>query len=309
MENDKKSFIDYFNDEQFRTNLESALTGLAAIVVVIITKGFVSGFSLDLFLTLEPYASGLGVAIASSLLQNNMITRGVYDEIGDNENITNELKEVETLDKQITDYEYAEYFCEGYNKSEFERLQKIETEKQTRHLKYVISVKKSAGGKYTKWQQKLDYVQEYGAVVKKYKRVGVQDLLSFQNDGELKGADKINFKVIKAQRKKLARSKITMFLLSGVIAGLPLVSGDYLGTALFLLIWIPTLTFQSFKVYANSRRVTKTTYYKSLVYKKNVLQLCIDSKPEYDRQREQAMQPKEDFTKDEVIELIETKKE
>lgn len=300
MKEEKKTVIEYFNDDQFRNNLESALTGLVAIFIVILTKGFISGFSLDLFLTLEPYASGLGIMIATSLLQNNMIIRGFYDEIDNNEDIKTELGTVEKLDKQITDYDYAEHFVSEYNKTEFNRLQKIVTDTEVRKLKYVISVKKSLGRKYTKYQRKLDYVKEYGGTVKKYKKVSVQDLLSFQSDGELKGADKLNFKAIEMQRKKLARNKFVMFALSGVIAGLPLVAGDVRELLLFLLVWIPTLAIKSFKVYANSRRVTKTTYYKSLQYKKNVLTLCVDSYKHWIPPVENSV-TEEDYTNNQVV--------
>ena len=297
----KKKLIDYFNDDGFRTNLESGFVGLVAIGIVIITKGFIGGFSWDLFLTLEPYASGIGVMIANSLIQNNMLVRGVYDEIDNNPDIKIELDEIDTLDKQITDYDYAEYFCENYNKNEFTRLQKQATEKQSRLYRYQISVKRSLGKNYDKIQIKYDNVLENGGTVKNYKPISTQDLLSFGNDGELKGADKINFKVIKAQQNKLIRSNAVLFLASGLLAGLPLVQGNTAETFGFLAIWIPALIIKAFRTYAKSRRVTKTTYYKSLQYKKNVLTLCVDNHKHY------TPPVKETFEKDSVVkvELIE----
>lgn len=301
MENEeKKSMMSYINDEQFRSNAETAVAVVAAILVVIITKGFISGFSWDLFLTLEPYASGIGVGVAASILHNNMITRGVSDEILDNEELSTLLDEVSDLDEKITDYDYADYFIEQYNIKEFERLQKLATDKATRSLKYAISIKKSLGRKYDKLQRKLDYVIEYGATVKGYHRVTLQDLLSFQASNELKGKDKINFQPIATQRKGLLRSQIVIFLASGAMAGLPLASGkNGKEVAAFLAVWIPLLFAKALRTYIRSRKITKTTYFKSLQYKKNVLKLCLDAEKHYTPPKE------ETFNKEEVVEVKE----
>lgn len=303
MEVEEKRLIDWLNDDQVRTNIESILTAVGAIAFVIITKGFINGFTWDLFFSLEPYASGVGVGIATALIQNNMLNRGVGDEIESNKNIQKALEEVEKLDVKITDYDYAEYFIQKYNDSEFKRLQKIETDKAVRQLKYTISIKKSLGRKYDKLQRKLEYVEQYGAKVKNYKRVTLQDLLSFQASNELRGADKINFRPIESQRKAMLRSRIVMFLSSGIMAGLPLSTmNNTTEIALFLATWLPILAITAFRTYNGTRRITKTTYYKSLQYKKNVLQLCVDTHATYVPPKE------EEFKKDDIIE-IEYKKE
>lgn len=282
MEEQEKGFMSWLNDETVRNNAESVITALAAIAFVIISKGFINGFTFDLFLTLEPYASGIGVGVATSLIQNNMISRAVPDEILDNVELSNIINDISKLDKQITDYDYTEYFIEEYNKKEFERLQKLATDSEVRSLKYRISIKKSLGRKYGKLQSKLDYVNEYGAKVKGYKRVSLQDLLSFQASGELKGKDKINFDPIGSQRKSMMKSRLVLFLASGLMAGLPLATGSN-GKELtvFLALWIPMLCVTAFRTYLTTRKITKTIYFKSLQYKKNVLKLCIDSYEHY----------------------------
>ena len=301
--NDKRTIISYINDEQVRSNIETVISMIAAFAVVIVTKGFMGKFEWELFISIEPYASAIGVGLAMSIMQNNMITRGVSDEIADNPPLLTLLDEVAKLDEQITDYDYADYFIEQYNNKEFERLQKIATDKEIRHLKYLISLKKSMGRKYYKLSRKLSYAIEYGAKVKNYKRVTLQDLLSFQASSELKGSAKINFDPIKTQRKGMAKGRVIIFLTSGLMAGLPLASSENkLEVLIFLSIWIPMLLVTAAKTYINSRKITKTTYFKTLQYKKNVLKLCIDAKAHYT--------PKEDLPRDEdanvdKMELIE----
>jgi len=277
MEN-KKKFVDFINDEQVRNNAESVVVAIAAIAFVIITKGFINGFSWGLFLTLEPYASGIGVGVASAIIQNNMINRGMPDEIADNKELQLVLKDVGLLDVQITDYEYAEDFLDGYNKSEFDRLQKKATDKEVRTLKYLISMKRSAGGKFDKLQKKLDYITEYGSKVKGYKQVTLQDLLSFQASNELSGKDRINFDPVASQRKGMIKSRLMMFIASGIMAGLPLVAGEN-GKELFifLCVWIPLLGLTALRTYIKTRKITASTYFKSLQFKKNVLILCIEN--------------------------------
>ncbi len=303
MEDNKKSIIDYFNDDQFRNNLESGVTALVAIAIVIISKGFIGGFTWDLLFTIEPYAAGIGVGIANSLLQNNMIVRGVADECENNEEIKKVLDSNENLSNQLTDYEYVEYFVDNYNKNEFAREQKLATEKEIKRLKYLVSIKKSNGKRYAKWSKKLDYVKEYGAKVKNYKPVTLQDLLSFESDGSLIGSAKLNFNPIRVQQKNMARRSIIIFILSGLVASLPLVTGNLGETAGFLLMWIPTLSIKAFRKYTSSRRITKTTYYKSLQYKKNVLTLCIESYKHY------TPPTKEEFHKEDVVEILQIKKD
>lgn len=271
-------WIDYINNEQIRNNAESLFVAIAAVAVVIITKGYISGFSWALFFTLDPYASGIGVGVATSIIQNNMIDRAIPDEVEDNEKLAKVLTEVADLDMKITDYDYAEFFLDGYNKNEFARLQKKASNKELRRLKYLISMKKSLGRKYVKLQRKLDYVNEYGAKVKNYSPVSLQDLLSFNAESELTGKDKVNYNPIKSLRKRVAKSRVKLFIASGFMAGLPIVSGKN-GKELFifLCLWIPLLGITALRTYINSRKIAKTTYYKSLQYKKNVLQLCIDN--------------------------------
>ena len=302
MEENKKNYIDWINDEQVRNNAESIIVAVAAIVFVVITKGFISGFSLDLFFTIEPYASGIGVGVATSLIQNNMLKRGIDDEITFNKAVEGLLKEIDTLDKKITDYDYAESFVDSYNKNEFARLQNIATASETRKFKYLISIKKSIGKNTKKLQRKLDYVVEYGAVVKGYKPVSLQDLLSFQSSNELKGKDKLNFNPVTSQQKTMIRGRITLFIASGFMAGLPLASGtSKMELLIFLAVWIPLLGITALRTYINSRKVTRTIYYKSLQYKSNVLKLCIDNYKNYTPTND------EPINKDNVIvqELIE----
>lgn len=274
----ENKWIEYINDEQVRNNAESIVVAIAAIAFVIITKGFISGFSFDLFLNLSPYASGVGVGVAKSIIQNNMISRGVPDEISDNKDLSTVLTDVAKLDVQITDYEYAEQFLEGYNKNEFARLQKVATDNEVRNLKYRISIKKSVGKNYDTLQQKLTYVIEYGAKVKGYVPVSLQDLLSFQAGNELKGKDRINFDPIAHQRKGMAKSNVMIFVASGLMAGLPLVAGENgKELAIFLAFWLPMLGLTALRTYIKTRKVTATTYFKTLQYKKNILQMCIDN--------------------------------
>ena len=298
MEDNKKSIIDYVNDEGVRSNIETVISMIAAFAVVIVTKGFMGKFEWELFISIEPYASAIGVGLAMSIMQNNMITRGVSDEIADNPKLLTLLDSVADLDSQITDYDYADAFIEEYNDKEFERLQKIASDKEIRKLKYLISIRKSMKKKYYKLSRKLSYVMEYGAKVKGYKRVTLQDLLSFQASNELKGSAKINFDPIKTQRKGMAKGRVIIFLSSGLMAGLPLASSENkLEVFIFLCIWIPMLLVTAAKTYIKSRKITKTTYYKTLQYKKNVLKLCIDAKEHY-------VKPVEPI-KEERVELIE----
>lgn len=299
MNEEKSKWIEYINDEQVRNNAESIVVAIAAIAFVIITKGFISGFSFDLFFNLSPYASGIGVAVAKSIIQNNMISRGVPDEISDNEDLSNVLDDVSKLDVQITDYEYAEYFLEGYNSNEFKRLQKVATDKELIRLKYLISIKKSLGKNYDKLQHKLDYVTEYGAVVKGYVPVSLQDLLSFQASNELKGKDRINFNPVSHQRKGMAKSNVMIFVASGAMAGLPLVAGENgKELAIFLAFWLPMLGLTALRTYIKTRKITATTYYKTLQYKKNILQLCIDNFKHWVPQQEETVK------QDDVIKQI-----
>lgn len=293
-----KKFMDFVNNEQVRSNAESAVSAIAAFLVVLITKGFMGTFEWGLFFTIEPYASAIGVGLAVSIMQNNMITRGVSDEIADNPPLLTLLDDVGKLDSQITDYDYADYFIEQYNKKEFERLQKIASDKEIRKLKYLISIRKSMKKKYYKLSQKLSYVIEYGAKVRGYKRVTLQDLLSFQASNELKGKDKINFDPIKVQRKGMLKSRMLIFISSGLMAGLPLASSENKWEVfIFLCVWVPMLCVTAIRTYIKSRKITKTTYYKTLQYKKNVLKLCIDAKVHYT--------PKEEpINKESVVEEI-----
>jgi len=307
MENNNRTLMEFINDEQVRNNAETVISAIAAFIVVLITKGFMGEFSWGLFFTIEPYASAIGVGLAVSIMQNNMITRGVSDEISDNPPLITLLDEVSKLDEQITDYDYADYFIEQYNIKEFARLQKIATDKETRHLKYLISIKKSLGKKYHKLQRKLDYVLEYGGKVKGYKRVTLQDLLSFQASNELKGKDKINFQPVTSQRKGMIRSRFMIFLSSGFMAGLPLASNENKWEVfIFLAIWIPMLAVTAVRTYINTRKITKTTYYKSLQYKKNVLKKCIEAKEYY-------VPPVDDdpfakYDKEDVVEIAQIEK-
>jgi len=298
MEDKGNKWIEYINDEQVRNNAESIVVAIAAIAFVIITKGFVSGFSFDLFLNLSPYASGIGVGVAKSIIQNNMISRGVPDEISDNKDLSTVLDDVSKLDVQITDYEYAEQFLESYNKNEFARLQKVATDKELRRLKYLISIKKSLGKNYDKLQRKLDYVIEYGAKVKGYTPVSLQDLLSFQAGNELKGKDRINFDPVSHQRKGMVKSNVMIFVASGLMAGLPLVAGENgKELVIFLAFWLPMLGLTALKTYIKTRKITATTYFKTLQYKKNILQLCIDNYKNW-------IPPSEDIKKDDIVEDV-----
>jgi len=299
---DKGKWISYVNDEQVRNNAESLAVGIVAVAFVIITKGFISGFSVDLFLSLEPYASGIGVMVAKSIVQNNMISRAMPDEIDDNDDLKAVMKEVKELDVQITDYEYAEDFLEIYNKNEYARLQKIATGKETRLLKYKISIKRSIGRKYTKLQRKLDYITEYGSKVAKYTPVTLQDLLSFESDNELVGKSRINFSPVEQQRKGMLKSNAYFFLASGLMAGLPLVAGEN-GNELarFLAVWIPTLAFTAFRTYNKTRRVTATTYLKTLQVKKNVLTLCIENFKNWSPKQDESIK------KDDVVDVLQIK--
>ena len=276
--NEDNKWIKLFSDEGFRANVESGFTALVAIAIIIVSKGFINGFSFDLFLSLDPYASGIATGIASSIVMNNMISRGFYDTLVISNPIKDKLHEIELKDSQIKDYDYVEEFLTGYNNNEYDRLKKLATDKEVRKLKYDISARRSKGKKVHKLEHKLDNVIKYGAKVTKYKPVSMQDLLSFGSDAELKGSDKLNFNPIEVQRKKLARTKITWFLASGLVAGLPVATGkDPLSSFLFILVFILMITVNGFKTYMKTCRVTKTTYYKSLEYKNNVLQLCLDS--------------------------------
>ena len=298
---EKQNIMDWINDEQVRNNAETVISALAAILVVVITKGFIGEFSWDLFLTLEPYASAVGVGVATSIMQNNMINRGVSDEILDNTDLTKLIDEVADLDGKITNYDYAEYFIDNYNKNEFDRLQKLATEKEIRRLKYLVSINKTMRRKERKYAEKLNYVIEYGAKVKNYNPIGLQDLLSFQAETELKGKDKVNYNPVKKQQKSMAKTRVTFFLASGLVAGLPIASGQTaVETIVFLCIWIPLLAVTAMHTYINSRKITKTTYFKSLQYKKNVLQLCIDNEKHYT-----PPQPDEPFEKEDVIDIKE----
>lgn len=300
MSEEKRNIMEYINDEQVRNNAESVVSAIAAIFVVVITKGFIGEFTWGLFLTIEPYASAIGVGVATSIMQNNMITRGVSDEIIDNTDLTKIIKEVADLDGKITNYDYAEYFIDSYNKNEFDRLQKLTTEKEIRRLKYLVSISKSMKRKQRKYSEKLNYIIEYGAKVKGYKPVTLQDLLSFQAEDELKGSDKVNYKPVKTQQKSMAKTRLVFFLASGLVAGLPIASGQSAKeTIVFLCIWIPLLAVTSLRTYINSRKITKSTYYKSLQYKKNVLKLCIDNEHNYTPPKEE-----EEFKKEDVIKEI-----
>ena len=304
METEKQTWMSFVNDEQVRSNAESVISAIAAFIVVLVTKGFMGEFECQLFFTIEPYASAIGVGLAMSIMQNNMITRGVSDEIIDNPPLLTLLDDVAILDEQITDYDYADYFLEQYNDKEYERLQKIATDKETRQLKYTISIKKSLGHKYSKLQRKLEYITEYGAKFKGYKRVSLQDLLSFQSSTELKGKDKINFQPIASQRKGMLKSRILIFISSGFMAGLPLASSENkMEVFIFLAIWIPMLLVTAMRTYINSRKVTKNTYFKSLQYKKNVLKLCISSYKHYTPPVEKP------FKKEKVIEIKQIEKD
>ena len=296
-------WVSLINDEQVRNNAESIIVAVAAIAFVIITKGFISGFSFDLFLSLEPYASGIGVGVAKSIIQNNMISRGMPDEISANDDLKKVMEDVSKLDVQITDYEYAEDFLEGYNKNEYARLQKIATDKETRQLKYRISIKKSLGRKYKKLQRRLDYITEYGSKVNKYTPVTLQDLLSFNSTNELVGKDRINFSPIKHQRKGMIKSNIMVFLASGIMAGLPLVAGENQKELLiFLAFWLPMLGLTALKTYTKTRKVTSTTYLKTLQVKKNVLILCLDNFKNWSPVKD------EPIKKDDVVEVLEIDK-
>lgn len=276
--NEDNKWIKMFSDEGFRANVESGFTALVAIAIIIAAKGFINGFSFDLFLSLDPYASGIATGIASSLVMNNMISRGFYDTLAIHQPIKDKLHDIELKDSQIKDYDYVEEFLTGYNKTEYDRLKKLATDKEVRRLKYDISARRSKGKKVNKLETKLDNVKKYGAKVKRYNPVSLQDLLSFGSDSELKGSEKLNFNPIDVERKKLARTKITWFLASGLVAGLPVVTGkNPLSAFIFILVFILMITVNGFKTYMRTCRVTKTTYLKSLQYKDNVLQLCLDN--------------------------------
>lgn len=279
--NDKK-LIDYINDERFRSNLETGLTILVAIAIVIIGNGLISGFTWDLFLSLEPYASGVSTGIASSLVMNNMITRGHFDELLDNSELSNTIDDNKNKEKELTDYDYVEWFLNDFNKNEYDGLQKTATDLQVRNLTIAIQKRKINNKNCTKLEERLRNVKQNGAVVKNYKPVSMLDLLSFETDTELKGSEKINFNPIKTQQRKLARTKITWFLASGIVAGIPITTGkDALSILAYVSIFLLLIVINGFRAYSRSRRLTKTTYHKSMSYKGDVLQKAIDDKSKY----------------------------